>query len=90
MDRLLVQYSPNRHLKVGFGKFNSAISYYTNQFHLAKFYQTATGRPIMLTDNEDGGILPIHQVGVTVRGAIRGPARPSLPGRDRERARLQQ
>jgi len=70
LDRLVAQYSPNKHVRVGLGKFNSGLSYYTNQFQLAKFYQTTTGRPIMFTDNEDGGILPIHQVGITVRGEI--------------------
>jgi hypothetical protein len=70
LDRLIVQYNPNKYIKVGFGKFNSAIGYYQNQFHRAKFYQTATGRPLMFTDEDNGGILPVHQVGLTVQGEI--------------------
>jgi hypothetical protein len=70
MDRLMIQYNPNKHLRIGFGKFNTAIGYYENQFHRAKFFQTATGRPLMFTDEDNGGILPVHQVGVTAQGEI--------------------
>ena len=70
MDRLVVQYNPSKYLRVGFGKFNTAVGYYSNQFHRAKFYQTATGRPLMFTDEDNGGILPVHQVGVTAQGEI--------------------
>jgi hypothetical protein len=70
MDRLVFQYNPSKYLRVGFGKFNTSIGYYSNQFHRAKFYQTATGRPLMFTDEDNGGILPVHQVGITVQGEI--------------------
>src|SRR6185436_4413400 len=68
--RLVFQYNPNKYFRVGFGKFNAAVGYYPNQFHRAKFYQTATGRPLMFTDEDNGGILPVHQVGLTVQGQI--------------------
>jgi hypothetical protein len=70
MDRMLFQYGPSKHLRVGFGKFNTSIGYYSNQFHRAKFYQTATGRPLMFSDEDNGGILPVHQIGITVQGEI--------------------
>lgn len=70
LDRMIIQYFPNRHLRVDIGKFNSSIGYYPNQFHRAKFYQTATGRPMMFGDEDNGGILPVHQVGITVQGEI--------------------
>jgi hypothetical protein len=70
VDRLLVDYTANKHFSVGFGKFNSAIGYYPDEFHRAKFYQTATGRPLMFTDEDNGGVLPVHQVGVTAQGEI--------------------
>ena len=69
-DRLLIQYSANNYFRVGFGKFNSGIGYYPNQFHRAKFYQIATGRPLMFSDEDNGGVLPIHQVGITAQGEI--------------------
>jgi hypothetical protein len=70
LDRLLIQYSPNKHLRVGFGKFNTGIGYYPDEFHRAKFFQVASGRPIMFSDEDNGGILPLHQIGITAQGAI--------------------
>jgi hypothetical protein len=70
LDRLLVQYNPNKYLRAGFGKFNSGIGFYPDEFHRAKFFQTATGRPMMFSDEDNGGILPLHQVGLTVQGEI--------------------
>src|SRR4051812_1021676 len=70
LDRLLIQYSPNKHLRVGFGKFNSGVGYYPDEFHRAKFFQVASGRPIMFSDEDNGGILALHQVGVTAQGEI--------------------
>jgi hypothetical protein len=70
MDRLLVQYTPSRHLRLGIGKYNTGVGYYPNQFHRAKFFQTATGRPLMFADEDNGGVLPIHQIGVTAQGEI--------------------
>ena len=70
LDRLIVQYNPNKYLRLGLGKFNSAIGYYSNQFHRAKFFQTATGRPLMFSDEDNGGILPVHQIGITAQGEI--------------------
>jgi hypothetical protein len=70
IDRLIIQYNANKHFKLGWGKFNGGVGYYTNEFHRAKFFQTATGRPLMFTDEDNGGILPVHQIGVTVAGEI--------------------
>jgi hypothetical protein len=70
IDRLMIQYQANKYFKMAWGKFNAGVGYYTNEFHRAKFFQTATGRPLMFTDEDNGGILPVHQVGVTVSGEI--------------------
>jgi len=70
MDRLLIQFTPSKHVHLAMGKYNSGIGYYPNEFHRAKFYQTATGRPMMFTDEDNGGILPVHQVGMTAQGEI--------------------
>jgi hypothetical protein len=70
LDRMYFQYNPNKYLRVGLGKFNTSIGYYLNQFHRAKFYQTATGRPLMFSDEDNGGILPVHQIGVSFQGEI--------------------
>jgi hypothetical protein len=70
MDRLLLTYSANKYFQISAGKFHTAIGYYTNQFFRARYFQTATGVPIMFTDEDDGGILPVHGIGLTATGLL--------------------
>jgi phosphate-selective porin len=70
MDRLMMTYTVNDYLKITAGKFNTAIGFYTNAFHRAPFFQTAANRPILFTDEDAGGILPVHSVGVSLTGKI--------------------
>jgi hypothetical protein len=70
IDRLLLTYKANDYFQLSFGKYNTAIGYYTNAFHRAHFFQTAISRPIMFADEDNGGILPVHNIGITATGKI--------------------
>lgn len=70
LDRLLFTYRQNDYFKVSFGKFNTSLGYYGNAFHRAQYFQTGVGRPVMYSDEDNGGILPTHSVGVTASGRI--------------------
>ena len=70
IDRLMLTYTFNKYLSVTTGKFNTAIGFYTNEFHRARYFQTATSRPLMFTDEDAGGILPVHSIGMSATGAI--------------------
>jgi hypothetical protein len=70
LDRMMLTYKANDYFKVSLGRFNTAIGYYSNGFQRARFFQTATGRPLMFTDEDDGGILPVHSVGMTASGLV--------------------
>ncbi len=70
MDRLMLTYSANKYFKISAGKYHTAIGYYTNEFYRARFFQTATGAPILFTDEDDGGILPVHSIGLTATGEV--------------------
>src|SRR5262249_54574160 len=35
-----------------------------------QYFQTAIGRPIMFSDEDNGGILPTHNVGITASGLV--------------------
>ncbi len=72
MDRLLFTYKPSEYFSIGFGKFNTALGYYPNAFHRARYFQTATSRPIMYSDEDNGGLLPVHNIGITTTGKIPG------------------
>ncbi|HUA62602.1 MAG TPA: hypothetical protein VML19_27850 [Verrucomicrobiae bacterium] len=70
LDRLMLTYRANDYFKISFGKFDTALGYYTNQFHRAQYFQYGIGRPIMYSDEDNGGILPVHNIGVSATGKI--------------------
>jgi hypothetical protein len=70
LDRLLFTYKHNDYFKISFGRFSTALGYYTNAFHRAQYFQTGIGRPIMYSDEDNGGILPVHNIGVSATGKI--------------------
>jgi len=70
LDRLLFTYNASDYFKVSVGKYNTALGYYPNAFHRARYFMTATSRPIMFSDEDNGGILPVHSIGITATGKI--------------------
>ena len=52
------------------GRYHTAIGYYNTAYHHSTWLQTATGRPFLFKFEDDSGILPIHNVGVSVTGII--------------------
>ena len=70
LDRLMVTYTANDFLKISFGKYNTAVGYYPNAFHRAHFFQTGISRPVMFADEDNGGILPVHSIGISATGKI--------------------
>lgn len=70
IDRMMLTYTANDRFSVSIGKFNTAIGFYTNHFHRARYFQTATSRPILFGDEDNGGILPVHSIGMSATGSI--------------------
>jgi len=70
VERLLLQFSPSDYFNIGVGRYHTAIGFYNNAYHHGAWFQTALGRPQLFKFEDDGGILPIHGVGVTARGRI--------------------
>ena len=52
------------------GRFHSAIGYYNTAYHHSAWLQTTTGRTFLFQFEDQGGILPIHNVGATASGRI--------------------
>ena len=74
VERLLLQYSPNEHLNVALGRYHTAIGYYNTAYHHSTWLQTTLGRPFLFNFEDEGGILPVHNVGVSVSGLISPPS----------------
>jgi hypothetical protein len=70
VERMLLQYSQSDYLKIAIGRYHTAIGYYNTAYHHSTWLQTATGRPFLFQFEDSGGILPIHNVGVSVSGLI--------------------
>ena len=70
LERVLLEYSLNDYFKLSAGRYHTAIGYYNTAYHNAAWFQTATGRPYIFEYEDEGGILPIHMVGLEASGQI--------------------
>lgn len=69
-ERVLLEWSLNDYFKLAAGRYHSAIGYYNTAYHHATWFQTATERPYIFEYEDEGGILPIHIVGLEASGQI--------------------
>ena len=72
VHRLLLQYTPNDNLRLGVGRFHTAIGYYNTAYHHGSWFQTAANRPFIFAFESKGGILPLHNVGLQATGRVPG------------------
>lgn len=57
------------------GRTHAELGYWNNAFHHGRWLQLTIDRPRVLRFEDDGGMLPVHQIGVTVAyGPKRGDA----------------
>lgn len=70
IERLLLQYSPRDYFNLSIGRYHTAIGYYNTAYHHGVWFETATGRPFIFNFEDQGGILPIHNVGLSANGRI--------------------
>lgn len=71
LERLLLKYDYDDHLKMSFGRYHTGIGYYNTTFHSGSWLQTTADRPLIMEFANDGGPLPTQAVGVSVTGEIR-------------------
>jgi hypothetical protein len=70
IERYLLQYSYNDYFNLAVGRYHTAIGFYNTAYHHSTWFQTTTGRPLLFQFEDSGGILPIHNVGVSASGRI--------------------
>ena len=70
VERLLLTYKFNKYLNLAVGRYHTDIGYYNTAYHHSTWLQTATGRPFLFRFEDQGGILPIHNVGASLSGQI--------------------
>jgi hypothetical protein len=70
IERLLLQFRGSKYFNVEIGSYRAAIGFYSTAFLRGSWLQTALTRPRMFTFEDDGGFLPLHQVGISVNGEV--------------------
>lgn len=70
IHRLLLRYMPNDYFNFSAGRYHTAIGYYNTTYHHGSWFQTAANRPFIFAFESKGGILPLHNVGLSVTGRI--------------------
>jgi len=70
IHRLLLRYAMSDFLNLSAGRYHSGIGYYNTAFHHGSYFATAANRPFLFAFEGQGGLLPLHNVGVSATGRI--------------------
>jgi len=70
LERLQLTYRLNDHLNISAGRYHTGIGYYNAAFHHGSYFEVPIGRPRIFAFEDEGGVLPVHEVGVSVRGTV--------------------
>jgi hypothetical protein len=70
LERLQLTFRWNDYLQASAGRYHTGIGFYNTAFHHGAFFETPIGRPRVFAFEDEGGVLPVHDVGATVRGQI--------------------
>jgi hypothetical protein len=70
LERLQLTFHLNDHLNISAGRYHTGIGYYNAAFHHGSYFETPIGRPRIFAFEAKGGVLPDHEIGVSVRGKV--------------------
>lgn len=70
LERAEFHYTPSDYFNLTAGRFHTAIGYYNTAYHHANWLIPTATRPLLFAFEDQGGIIPTHNVGVSVTGAI--------------------
>src|SRR5262249_55068996 len=69
VERMFIKYSWSDQLRLAAGRTHTALGYWNEAFHHGALLQPTVERPQALKFEDDGGILPVHAVGLELSGA---------------------
>jgi hypothetical protein len=76
VERLQLQWSARDSFGLVAGRMHTPLGYWNQTFHHGTWLQTTAERPLIYAFEDEGGILPMHEVGVRAAGrAPLGPVR---------------
>jgi len=71
IERVLLKYEFANWLIISGGRGHTALGYWNQRYHHGVWLQTTTDRPIIYRFEDDGGILPMHFIGVEATGLLK-------------------
>lgn len=74
VERVLLKYEAADWFKISGGRGHTALGYWNQRFHHGTWLQTTADRPAIYRFEDDGGVLPIHFVGLELSGDIKQSA----------------
>lgn len=75
VERLQIGYIFNDALKIRAGRFHNVLGFYNTAYHHGRLMQDTVDRPFFLKFEDEGGLLPVHLVGLWGGGIFKaGPA----------------
>jgi len=69
LQRASLKYSLSDILNITIGKNHTALGYWNHTFHHGSWFQTTILRPEVYRFEYEGGVLPVHSVGIELSGA---------------------
>lgn len=70
VERLLIKYDHADWLSVSAGRGHTPIGYWNRNYHHGTFLWTSVTRPLLFEFEDEGGILPLHFLGIEASGTF--------------------
>lgn len=70
VERLMLKFEPTTWFQVSVGRFHTPLGYWNTAYHHARWMYSATEAPLLDRFEDGAGPLPVHTIGVLVRGAV--------------------
>lgn len=70
VERLLFTCRQSDYFVASVGRYHTWVGYYNTAFNYGEFLETTTDRPLMYAFDDQGGVLPMQDVGVNFTGKI--------------------
>jgi len=68
IERAIVKYNLSDGLNFQAGRFHTTLGHWNEAYHHGEWFHTTIGRPQIVNFNGGGGLLPIHLIGLVLKG----------------------
>lgn len=70
VERLFLRYKQSKNLVATIGRYHTWVGYYNSTYNKGEFLETTVDRPFIYAFDDQGGVLPMQDVGVNLTGEI--------------------